>query len=258
MPYVVVLILMALSTIGWSLPSHAESEFKGFYGQVATGFEDNRFSSIKPSWQNITNLPTYWAGTKQQPNQHSSSNPLVLGGGYFHEVTSDWLIGFGVDYHPLAQNSGWFDHQTTNPDNTQFSFGNMSYQVSNRVNLSIMPAYALTPDKLLYLKLGYSTQTLKARQVRDGSDELNSGYERSARQNGMLIGAGYKQTMAHGFYGFVEANSVFYAKATIQGNGSNSINDNIAFSSRPSVSAMNVLFGVGYTFDAFGHSPTPQ
>ena len=46
MPYVMVLILTALSTIGWSLPSHAESEFKGFYGQVATGYEDNRFSSI--------------------------------------------------------------------------------------------------------------------------------------------------------------------------------------------------------------------
>ena len=258
MPYVVVLILMALSTIGWSLPSHAESEFKGFYGQVATGFEDNRFSSIKPSWQNITYLPTYWAGTKQQPDQHSSSNPLVLGGGYFHEVTSDWLIGFGVDYHPLAQNSGWFDHQTTNPSNAQFSLGNMSYQVSNRVNLSIMPAYALTPDKLLYLKLGYSTQTLKARQQPDLTI-LATGYERSARQNGMLIGAGYKQTVAHGFYGFVEANSVFYAKATIRGNAlAQGGSDNIAFSSRPSVSAMNVLFGVGYTFDAFGHSPTPQ
>ena len=176
-------------------------------------------------------------------------------------MTNDWLIGFGVDYHPLAQNSGWFDHQTTNPYNTQFSLGNMSYQVSNRVNLSIMPAYALTPDKLLYLKLGYSTQTLKARQQTDLTNQvpnLSTGYERSARQNGMLIGAGYKQTVAHGFYGFVEANSVFYAKATIRGNGLGQLGDNIAFSSRPSVSAMNVLFGVGYTFDAFGHSPTPQ
>ena len=37
MQYLVILILTALSTIGWSLPSHAESEFKGFYGQVARG-----------------------------------------------------------------------------------------------------------------------------------------------------------------------------------------------------------------------------
>ena len=145
MQYLVILILTALSTIGGSLPSHAESEFKGFYGQVATGFEDNRFSSIKPSWQNIARLPTYWAGTKQQPNQHSSSNPLVLGGGYFHEVTNDWLIGFGVDYHPLAQNSGWFDHQTTKSRQYSIFCGEHvlpSFQQSESVDHAGVCAYA--------------------------------------------------------------------------------------------------------------------
>ena len=172
-------------------------------------------------------------------------------------MTNDWLIGFGVDYHPLAQDNGTFKVLTTG-NNGSF-YQNMSYQVSNRVNLSVMPAYTLAPDKLLYLKLGYSTQTLKYRQIAPDAGGLTSGFERNARQNGMLIGAGYKQTVAHGFYGFVEANSVFYAKATIRGNAlAQGGSDNIAFSSRPSVSAMNVLFGVGYTFDAFGHSPTPQ
>ena len=247
MQYLVILILTALSTIGWCLPSHAESEFKGFYGQVATGYEDNRFSSINPNWRTSGN-----SGIGPGGSQHKTGAPLVLGGGYFHEVTNDWLIGFGVDYHPLAQDNGTFKVLT----NSSF-YQNMSYQVSNRVNLSVMPAYTLAPDKLLYLKLGYSTQTLKYRQIAPDAGGLTSGFERNARQNGMLIGAGYKQTVAHGFYGFVEANSVLYAKATIQGSAYTPA-EAVCFSSRPLVSAMNVLFGVGYTFDAFGHSPTPQ
>ena len=78
MQYLVILILTALSTIGGSLPSHAESEFKGFYGQVATGYEDNRFSSINPNWRTSDS-----SGIGPGGSQHKTGAPLVLGGGTF-------------------------------------------------------------------------------------------------------------------------------------------------------------------------------
>lgn len=131
------------------------SAFEGFYGQVGTGYEQNRFSSLSRSQVNAwTNLSGRGAGDGQK----ASGMPLSMGVGYFHRLHEAYLLGVGVDYAPLVQQTAKFDTASTNDDNFSFKFRDASYKTSHRVNAYLMPAYAFDADKLGYVKIGYSVQ----------------------------------------------------------------------------------------------------
>lgn len=70
------------------------SAFEGFYGQVGTGYEQNRFSSLSHSWVNTTNN---FKGRGAADGQKASGMPLSMGVGYFHRLHEAYLLGVGVD-----------------------------------------------------------------------------------------------------------------------------------------------------------------
>lgn len=231
-----------------NISAQAESQFQGFYGQISTGYENNRFANINPSWVNATQVGDFpfLHGTGSASTQSISSMPLVLGAGYFADLENNFMFGVGIDYSPLAQSTGDFNHTSTRADGAVFPFDSMSYQVSNRVNVFIMPGYAFASDKLGYVKLGYSTQTLKYSQ-NPNSAGLTSSFSSSANLDGFIVGLGYKQIVTDGLYGFGEANYITYANTTINGNAQ-ADTSTINMSSSPSVSAYNFLLGIGYKF----------
>ena len=242
------IILVAAALVAGS--AMAQSAFKGFYGQIGTGYETNNFSSISDSFVNTD--AGGFSGRGSSPSQSPSGMPVVIGAGYFHLVNDEYLFGFGLDYSPLSMQSGNFIGTTTNDANGTFQFGGKSYKASNRLNVYVMPGYAFAEDKLGYLKLGYSTQSLQYSQGADALVDFNSGFTASKNISGYVLGLGYKQIIANGIYGFVEGNYYSYGKTTFNGNGtagaSLGIPANISLSSTVSTSAYNFLIGIGYKF----------
>lgn len=228
------------------------SAFEGFYGQVGTGYEQNRFSSLSHSW---VNTPINFKGRGAADGQKASGMPLSMGVGYFHRLHEAYLLGVGVDYAPLVQQTAKFDTASTNDNNISFRIHDASYKTSHRVNAYLMPAYAFDADKLGYVKIGYSVQSLQhAQPGRLDESGLDKGYSTAKVIHGYVVGVGYKQIMTRGIYGFVEGNYTAYGKQTLHGTGFSS-GDPIAFSaSNLGVSAYNVLVGLGYTFSLPGGS----
>ncbi len=239
-------LLLGIVSMGLCTSAFSDSAFQGFDGQISTGYESNSFSSIKPSWNNVAS-GGFFNGNGTARNQNASGMPLVLGAGYFHEIRDKFLLGIGIDYSPLPQSTGNFGHTSTRFDGLVFPWDNMSYRVSNRVNVFLMPGYAFDTDKLGYLKLGYSTQQLKYTQQADPKVGFTSGFSSSASLSGFIVGLGYKQVVRDGFYGFAEANYISYARRTVSGSGL-AITETIDVSSSPSVRAYNFLAGIGYKF----------
>ncbi len=220
------------------------SAFEGFYGQVGTGYEQNRFSSLSDSW---VNTAQDFRGRGAADGQKASGMPLSMGVGYFHRLHEAYLLGVGVDYAPLVQQTAKFDTATTNDDGFSAKFRDASYKTSHRVNAYLMPAYAFDADKLGYVKIGYSVQSLQHAQPSDMDPvlHLDKGYSTAKVIHGYVVGVGYKQIMTRGIYGFVEGNYTAYGKQTLHGTGFSS-GDPIALSaSNLGVSAYNVLVGLG-------------
>lgn len=130
-----------------------------------------------------------------------------------------------------------------------FPVEKMSYEISNRINISLMPAYAFDKDKLGYLKLGYSMAQLKYTQGAPEPSGITTGFSSSQNISGYILGLGYKQTIYKGFYGFAEGNYISYSKSTVSGTmGVFNLPPDYRFSSNPSLTTYNFLVGVGYKF----------
>lgn len=192
------------------------SAFEGFYGQVGTGYEQNRFSSLSHSF---VNTAQDFRGRGAADGQKASGMPLSMGVGYFHRLHEAYLLGVGVDYAPLVQQTAKFDTASTNDDNFSFKFRDASYKTSHRVNAYLMPAYAFDADKLGYVKIGYSVQSLQHAQPSDSIVDLAKGFSTAKVIHGYVVGVGYKQIMTRGIYGFVEGNYTAYGKQTLHGTG---------------------------------------
>jgi hypothetical protein len=219
----------------FSCATVAQSQFAGAYGQISTGYENNRVSSAQ-----LTG--TAYGGTPNTTNSvstNSGSAPLVLGLGYLFPVQNNVTIGLGVDYSTLTQetNSAAFYYPTIN-NSPSFNY---KFTISNRFSIFAAPGYAIDKDKLAYAKLGYSSQSVQYSQTNCCSSPSNK-----AQVGGYVLGLGYKQLITSGLYGFVEANYYGYAKPSLsstytdQGGGT--------VSSNPNVSAYNFLLGLGYKF----------
>lgn len=232
-------ILLALS----ASPLIAQSAFEGFYGQIATGYEKNSYTSINPTWSQPSGLNA----SDSAPNQSSSGAPLILGIGYNYAVSNEYLIGIGFDYSALSQNTSNFSQSGTNSAGTTGTIANMSYKVSNRMNLFLTPSYVINTNSLVYLKAGYSLQQLQYSQGADTDVGLTSGFNSTKNVNGYILGLGYKQIIANGLYGFVEGNYMSYSSSSISGTGMAGTTPT-TFITSPSLNAYNLLVGVGYKF----------
>jgi len=235
-------LLVAAAATAMASSAMAQSAFQGFYGQSATGYENNSVSSL-----NITaSEPGAGSETWNTSNQSFGGAPLVIGLGYNFSIAPKWLLGIGVDYSALSQKSSSFS--TTIPAADGGTLGGQTLEASNRYNIFVTPGYAIDKDKLVYLKAGYSGVTVKANSPSsfvdtDGVATSIASSSQSKTLSGYVIGLGYKQIITGGFYGFAEANYMSYSKSTYSGT-----TDGTTTSANPSMNSYQALVGVGYKF----------
>jgi len=216
-------------------PAIAQSAFSGFYGQISTGYENNKVSSAQMTGANYGSTPN----TSNSVSATTSSAPLVLGAGYLFPVQNNFTLGVGVDYSALTQETSpaaFYYPSIQNSPNFNYKF-----TISNRFSVFITPGYAIDQDKLAYTKLGYSNQSVQYSQTNCCSSPSNK-----AQVSGYVLGLGYKQFITGGLYGFVEANYYGYAKPKLSSTYTDEGGGTV--SSNPSVSAYNFLAGLGYRF----------
>jgi hypothetical protein len=226
-------LLLAYSALMFSCTVFAQSQFAGAYGQISTGYENNRVSSAQ-----LTGTP--YGGTPNTTNSVSTntgSAPLVLGLGYLFPVKNNFTLGLGIDYSTLTQETGSSAfYYSGDSDNYNYKF-----TISNRFSIFAAPGYAIDKDKLAYAKIGYSSQSVQYSQTNCCSSPSNK-----AQVSGYVLGLGYKQLITGGLYGFVEANYYSYAKPSLSSTYTDDGGGTV--SSNPNVSAYNLLLGVGYRF----------
>lgn len=254
------LVIAAASVL--ASPAMAQSAFQGFYGQIATGYENNQVSNLStvgresnPANGGNTNLSA--------SNQSFGGAPLVLGLGYNASLTKDWLLGVGIDYSALSFNSSNYSYALSGPGAPNGESGSSltgnSLKTSQRFNIFVTPGYAIDKDKLAYLKVGYSSVQVG---VTPGNNVFvpsygnfnirtdSSGFSnQSSTVGGYVLGLGYKQMITSGLYAYGEANYYGYSKPSFtntstykDGSGA------IVVSSNPSINSYQVLVGVGYRF----------
>lgn len=240
-----------------SLPAFAQSAFQGFYGQVATGYEVNNASSLNGT---VVAAPGGVDNTNNlsASNQNFGGMPLVLGLGYNFAVSTNWLLGLGLDYSAISQNSSSYSYANLGadiPDGAQLHGAQL--KVSNRFNVFIAPGFAIDSDKLLYAKAGYSSVQTQFQAPTSfsiaGSGNIPLGIKfaqgQSTSLSGFLLGLGYKQMIGSGLYGFTEANYMSYGNATITTFGASSTGKSATtLSPTMNISSYQFLVGLGYQF----------
>ena len=243
------LLVAAAATVVAS-SAMAQSAFEGFYGQIATGYENNSYSNL-----GSTATATGQANSSYTTSNLSSSGaPLVFGLGYNFSVAPSWLIGIGADYSALSQTTSTFSSTTTGPNGNGYggTVSGSKFETSNRFNIFVTPGYEIDKDKLVYLKAGYSSvsikQTYPTYYTATSNHSSDSGAavfsNPSSTVGGYIVGLGYKQMIASGFYGFVEANYMSYSKPSF----SSSTPSGYTVSNSPSLNTYQALVGVGYKF----------
>lgn len=229
-------ILISCSGLILSNSVFAQSQFAGAYGQIATGYENNRVSSAQLIGKDFGGTPN----TSNSVSATSGSAPLVLGLGYVFPVQNNFTLGVGVDYSTLTQETSpvsFYYPAINNSPNFNYKF-----TISNRFNIFAAPGYAIDKDKLVYAKLGYSNQSVQYSQT----NCCSSSPSNKAQVSGYVLGLGYKQFITGGIYGFAEANYYAYAKPSLSSTYTDGPGGTV--SSNPNVSAYNFLLGLGYKF----------
>jgi hypothetical protein len=231
----------------------AQSAFEGFYGQVSTGYESNSIGSGSGSVSSSLSGEYY---STNSSSQQINSAPLIFGLGYNFAIAPQWLVGIGADYSALSQTSSAFATSFTSSGITGIFSGN-TIQLSNRINIFVTPSYVLAKDKLVYLKAGYSSVSAKLNGPTNygvSAFSVNAPVSMSSSTStvgGYIIGLGYKQTIAGGFYGFAEANYMSYSKPSFSSTGTINYDSGpfpIASSLSTSLNTYQGLIGVGYKF----------
>ena len=217
-----------------SASAFAQSQFVGAYGQISTGYENNTVSSATLTGTNYGGTPN----TSNSVSTSTSSAPLVLGLGYVFPVQDKFTLGLGVDYYALTQETSPAAFYYRGISTATYNY---KFTISNRFNIFITPGYSLDQDKLVYTKLGYSSQNVQYSQTNCCSSPSNK-----AQVSGYVLGLGYKQFITAGLYGFAEANYYSYASPNLSSTYTDAGGGTV--SSNPNVSAYNFLLGLGYRF----------
>jgi len=227
----------------------AQSAFEGAYGQLASGYENNTYSNLSGTGSNTSQaIPDTWS----TGNQSSSGAPLIIGLGYNFLLSPKWLLGIGADYSAISQQTSSYSSYspTGGVNSVPATINGFQLQTSNRVNIFVAPGYVIDKDKLVYLKAGYSSASMKETYANTitkstGTTALTSwSTSPSATVNGFVLGLGYKQMITSEFYGFAEANYMSYGKPSFS-----SVNGlTYTLSNSPSLSTYQALVGIGYKF----------
>jgi outer membrane immunogenic protein len=229
------LAMLSASIIGMTATAvNAQSKFEGFYGQVGVGF-----SSVTPSLKGVTITPP--AGNS--PSSYGMGSSIdstnsfagAIGLGYTFAVAPKFTIGIGADYLPFNGQSGNF---TITNSSLSPSSQTSTFKQKETMNLYIAPGLEITPESMLYAKLGYSASS------------FSYGNGGSQNLNGYLVGLGYKQIIQGGFYGFAEANYTSYGEANVSGSGAwnSGVTGTYATNGKLSANTFTGLVGVGYKF----------
>jgi len=222
-------VASALTTLAIGTAHAQSTSFEGFFGQVGVGFE-----SISPSFSNSgVNVTGY--GYFPYNTSINSSNGFTgtVTAGYMIPLSKDFLVGIGAEYSPLASQSSNYTVGITGLGTAQGS-----YKKENSYNIFISPATPIGNDGLLYGKIGYTGASIQSSLGGSSGSQSYTGYS---------LGAGYKQFISGGFYGFAEANYFNY------GNKTNTYSGTVLGAAytetlTTSANAYNFLVGVGYRF----------
>lgn len=252
-------ILAITIVMGASSPVMAQSAFQGFYGQLSTGYENNTASGLSSPLIASDGVQTLNFANFSASNQSFGGVPLIAGIGYNFALSPKWLIGIGVDYSFLTQESSSYSYKaSSSPQVAELDGVNANgakIKASNRLNIFITPSYAISEDKLVYFKAGYSS--IQVDHTAPSSLSLNSqsaslaGLGLTSNQsktlNGYVLGLGYKQIIKGGFYAFAEANYMNYGSQNF-GYSRTFQNVTLKTSTSSSLDSYQVLVGVGYKF----------
>lgn len=240
-------LLVAAAVAGLVGTANAQSAFQGFYGQIATGYENNTASSLNGSIRDTDGTTTNFNAS----NQSFGGAPIVLGLGYNFSVAPKWVLGIGADYSALSQKSSTFSSTLANGE-PGAQLNGQSIQISNRFNIFLTPGYEIDKDKLVYLKAGYSSVQAKSTSPSSysepGYSEALGSTTATSNLNGYVLGLGYKQIITGGFYGFAEGNFMSYGKTTTSSSIRNSDGSTSTTSANGSLNSYQILVGVGYRF----------
>ena len=242
-------LLVAAAATVLASSAMAQSAFEGFYGQIGTGYESNNASSLNTTGTNVSPPNDAW----NVSNQSFGGVPAVVGLGYNFSVAPQWLIGIGADYSAINQKSSNFNYTSGGASTNGSATYGSSLQTSNRFNIFVTPGYAIDKDKLVYLKAGYSSVSLKQNfpsSYTNAPGQTPIPYSTPSQTNtlsGYVVGLGYKQMIANGFYGFGEANYMSYSSASFTSSAGTG-NNKYVLSNSPSLSSYQLLGGVGYKF----------
>lgn len=228
------LLVAAAATVVAS-SAMAQSAFEGFYGQLGVGYENNSLSSRN---LNVTARPgapdSGTGGNVSAPNSSGGGFSGAIGLGYNISVAPSFLVGIGADYAPTSVTT------STQPSiSCSDCTATNNYKVSNRYNIFIAPGYELDKNKLVYVKGGFSSESVKW-QSQAG---FSSATTISKNANGYVLGLGYKQLIDKNIYVFGEGNYYSYSSNSLSGTyGSQTVTQT------QTPSAYQFLVGAGYKF----------
>lgn len=250
-------ILIAAAATVLASSAIAQSAFQGFYGQIATGYENNSASGLSSPLNATDGVQSATIANASASNQNFGGMPLIAGLGYNHSVAPKWLVGIGADYSFLSQESSSYSYTLSGGELPVAGFGlsGAKIKASNRFNVFITPGYEIDNDKLVYLKAGYSSVkvdvTAPSSITFQGQSQPLGGLasNQSKTLSGYIVGLGYKQIISGGIYAFGEANYMSYGSA----NFGRSIpfpqtNMSLNTNTSSSLNSYQLLVGVGYKF----------
>jgi outer membrane immunogenic protein len=204
------------------------SHLGGPFVQVGLGYNHTRSTNtgIMDSNYASPSSATYFAGSDVIGN----SVAVVIGAGYYANLSPAFMLGIGVDYSAVPE-------QTSR--NALFNYRVyidqvLRFRTKNRVSAYLSPAFLLADDKAIYAKLGISTQQI-------GLADLTKTYS----QLGANIGLGYRQLFSPHIYGFVEGNYYYFAQREFLYFNSNTLD---IVQINPSTNSFNIMAGFGLKY----------
>jgi hypothetical protein len=231
-------ILIFAMVLGASSATQAATEaeaWSGAYGQAGLlGWA----SYIPRSSNGTTTIPSApYAGTYATAftGNHASGLAGNLAAGYNLALNPHWLLGLGAALYPGTS------HSATTTANSVLGTVTGVYDVSNIYSFSILPAYALDSNHLVYAKVGYSGATVHS----SSAAGLGAGYpQQTSHLHGVVYGLGYKQIYTGSVYLFAEGNVAVQndQAVTVVTTGGFVVN------STAKAVGYDVLLGLGYRF----------
>lgn len=214
------------------------SNFEGINIQAGVGYQGTSAKVDSITNNGVGGLNINGASLGQA---NGSSVAATLGLGYTKALTDSFTLGIEAEYNGVPSQTGSADFKDST--GSALVTNANKFTLSNQMSVSLIPGFAVSPDTLIYAKVGYAMATLKS------NDQSTPAIFGSSNLNGILLGLGAKMNFSKNVYGFAEANAVQYGSASTSGNlnRTNPVSV-IPVSGSAKVNSYNGLVGVGYRF----------